>query len=126
MKNRATSENPGFLNRNLNPHPNPSQILIKSKTKGSKPSTVPLARPSADCGSARLVLRTVLFTCAVTLTVQSADLSPTNPRGTNGPSKQPPTLTFNKDIAPIVFEHCAGCHRPGQSAPFTLLSFAEV
>jgi len=35
-------------------------------------------------------------------------------------------LTFNKDIAPIIFEHCAGCHRPGQSAPFSLLSYQEV
>ena len=36
------------------------------------------------------------------------------------------TLTFNKDIAPIVFKNCAGCHREGQTAPFTLLSYGEV
>jgi hypothetical protein len=36
------------------------------------------------------------------------------------------TLTFSKDIAPIVFEHCAYCHRPGQAAPFSLLSYADV
>ncbi|MBM3841486.1 MAG: tetratricopeptide repeat protein [Verrucomicrobia bacterium] len=36
------------------------------------------------------------------------------------------TLTFTKDIAPIIFQRCAFCHRPGQSAPFALLSFAEV
>jgi tetratricopeptide (TPR) repeat protein/mono/diheme cytochrome c family protein len=35
-------------------------------------------------------------------------------------------LTFTKHIAPIVFEHCAGCHRPGQAAPFSLLSFQDV
>jgi hypothetical protein len=35
-------------------------------------------------------------------------------------------LTFNKDIAPIVFKNCAECHRPGQSAPFPLLDFAAV
>ncbi len=35
-------------------------------------------------------------------------------------------MTFNKDIAPIVFEHCAGCHRPGQAAPFSLLGYADV
>lgn len=34
--------------------------------------------------------------------------------------------TFNRDIAPIVFEHCSPCHRPGQSGPFALLSFADV
>src|SRR5712692_1363487 len=35
-------------------------------------------------------------------------------------------VTFSKDIAPIVFEHCASCHRPGQLAPFSLITYAEV
>lgn len=36
-------------------------------------------------------------------------------------------VTFNKDVAPILFEHCATCHRPGQEAvPFPLLSYADV
>jgi hypothetical protein len=34
--------------------------------------------------------------------------------------------TFNKDIAPITFEHCSSCHRPGEAAPFSLLSYADV
>lgn len=34
--------------------------------------------------------------------------------------------TFNKHIAPIVFEHCSGCHRPGEVAPFSLLSYGDV
>jgi hypothetical protein len=36
------------------------------------------------------------------------------------------TVTFTRDIAPIVFKHCANCHRPGQSAPFPLLTHADV
>jgi hypothetical protein len=36
------------------------------------------------------------------------------------------TLTFAKDVAPIIFEKCASCHRPGQSAPFSLLTYADV
>jgi Tfp pilus assembly protein PilF len=36
------------------------------------------------------------------------------------------TLTFTKDIAPLVFSHCAPCHRPGQAAPFSLLTYADV
>ena len=36
------------------------------------------------------------------------------------------TLTFNKDLAPIVFDRCGYCHRPGQAAPFALLSYADV
>jgi tetratricopeptide (TPR) repeat protein len=34
--------------------------------------------------------------------------------------------TFTRDVAPIVFRHCAPCHRPGESAPFSLLSYADV
>ena len=36
------------------------------------------------------------------------------------------SVTFNKDVAPIVFQCCGKCHSPGQAAPFTLLSYAEV
>jgi tetratricopeptide repeat protein len=35
-------------------------------------------------------------------------------------------LTFNKDVAPIIFKHCAVCHRPGQAGPFSLLSYDDV
>lgn len=37
----------------------------------------------------------------------------------------PDALTFNKHIAPIVFEHCADCHRRGGAGPFSLLSYAD-
>ncbi|HKS38676.1 MAG TPA: tetratricopeptide repeat protein [Verrucomicrobiae bacterium] len=36
------------------------------------------------------------------------------------------TLTFSKDIGPILFDRCAYCHRPGEAAPFTLESYLEV
>jgi tetratricopeptide (TPR) repeat protein len=34
--------------------------------------------------------------------------------------------TFSEHVAPIVFAHCASCHRPGQSAPFDLLTYRDV
>jgi hypothetical protein len=40
--------------------------------------------------------------------------------------RPPGTLTFNKHVAPIIFRNCAPCHRPGQAAPFDLLSYADV
>src|SRR4051812_46540302 len=33
-------------------------------------------------------------------------------------------VTFSKDVAPIVFANCAPCHRPGEVAPFSLLTYA--
>jgi tetratricopeptide (TPR) repeat protein len=35
-------------------------------------------------------------------------------------------VTFNKHIAPIVFEYCSGCHHAGEAAPFTLMNYDDV
>ena len=34
--------------------------------------------------------------------------------------------TFNKDIAPILYQNCAICHRPGEVAPFSLLTYQDA
>src|SRR5437016_5514842 len=34
--------------------------------------------------------------------------------------------TFNKDVAPILYQHCRGCHRPGEVAPFSLLTYEDA
>jgi len=41
-------------------------------------------------------------------------------------AKPAASVTFAKDIAPVVFAHCATCHRPEGSAPFSLLTYADV
>src|ERR1700728_2036557 len=33
------------------------------------------------------------------------------------------TPPFNKDIAPILYPNCAGCHRPREVSPFPLLTY---
>jgi hypothetical protein len=35
-------------------------------------------------------------------------------------------VTFSKDVAPIIFNKCANCHRPGEVAPMPLTSYQEV
>ena len=35
-------------------------------------------------------------------------------------------VTFNKDVAPILFSQCVTCHRPGGSAGSTLLTFDDA
>jgi mono/diheme cytochrome c family protein len=35
-------------------------------------------------------------------------------------------VTYNRDIAPILFAHCAECHRPGEVAPFSLLTYQDA
>lgn len=34
--------------------------------------------------------------------------------------------TFNKEVAPIMFRQCASCHRPGEAAPFPLLTYDDA
>ena len=36
------------------------------------------------------------------------------------------TVTYNKQIAPIIYNNCSSCHRPGEAAPFSLLSYQDV
>src|SRR4051794_21738708 len=36
------------------------------------------------------------------------------------------SVTYTRHIAPIVWNNCATCHRPGQSGPFNLLTYADV
>jgi tetratricopeptide (TPR) repeat protein len=71
--------------------------------------------------SAHLALVILIFTDVVafgaTTEIRSQEAS------LPGSSKR---LTFNKDIAPIVFKNCAACHRPGEPAPFSLLSYQDV
>ena len=41
-------------------------------------------------------------------------------------SKEGAKVTFDRDIAPLVFRTCAPCHHPGESAPFSLLTYGDV
>ena len=33
---------------------------------------------------------------------------------------------FSEDVAPIIFNNCASCHRAGEAGPFTLTSYKDV
>ena len=37
-----------------------------------------------------------------------------------------PPPTFAHEVAPILYRSCASCHRPGESAPFSLLSYDDA
>ena len=40
--------------------------------------------------------------------------------------KNAKVVTFNKDVAPIFFKNCAECHRAGEIAPMSLMSYKEA
>jgi Flp pilus assembly protein TadD len=45
---------------------------------------------------------------------------------TRPPDSTGQRITFNRDVAPILFHSCAGCHRPGEAAPFPLLTYKDA
>src|SRR5438132_11416690 len=44
----------------------------------------------------------------------------------NGQSPASSQTTFTKDIAPILQRSCQNCHRPGQVAPMSLLTYEDA
>jgi hypothetical protein len=36
------------------------------------------------------------------------------------------TVTFSEQVAPIIFNNCTTCHRPGENAPFALMNYADA
>jgi mono/diheme cytochrome c family protein len=57
-----------------------------------------------------LVYVGLIFTLQASALAQSAAASP----------------TFSKDVAPILYQHCASCHRAGEIAPMPLLTYEQV
>ncbi len=43
-----------------------------------------------------------------------------------GTPAEPTSLTFTRDIAPILNRRCVDCHRPGEIGPFSLTDYDEV
>ena len=43
---------------------------------------------------------------------------------TGAAAASPPT--FSKDVAPILFKNCTHCHRPGEVAPMSLLTYKDA
>lgn len=63
--------------------------------------------------------RTAMVLAAVVVATAGAS-APASAQGT------PATVTFTKDVAPILQKSCQECHRPGGSAPMALLNYQDV
>jgi mono/diheme cytochrome c family protein len=60
----------------------------------------------------------VLIAMALNIGISGAQTSATAPSQGD--------VTFTKDVAPIVQQHCQECHRPNGIAPMSLLTYEEV
>ncbi len=41
-------------------------------------------------------------------------------------AKQTGAVTYHRDVAPILQNHCQQCHRPGEVGPFALMNYKQV
>jgi mono/diheme cytochrome c family protein len=64
----------------------------------------------------------LLSAVAVSLVALSFIVSP----ATNASAPGKKEVTFTKDVASILYNNCAECHRPNDIAPMSLLSYKEV
>src|SRR6202041_1286817 len=65
--------------------------------------------PKEACGMNKL--RTSLLGLMMGMTAMGASTSP---------------VTFNKDVLPILQKNCQGCHRPGELAPMSFLTYSDT
>jgi tetratricopeptide (TPR) repeat protein len=103
-----------------------------------------------DCGFERVNRRFVISQCAITIRwslilptdhrpwgnlwmlvmactlVMSLSGCQQNSAPSSELSSSTSAVTFSRDVAPIAFQKCAGCHHPGEAAPFSLLTYDDV
>lgn len=82
----------------------------------------PTLRETLRPGSITVITVVVLAFAVALLAGGNADPRPASP-GSSGVGSH---VTFNRDIAPIIYQNCATCHRPGESGPFPLLTYTDV
>jgi tetratricopeptide (TPR) repeat protein len=76
-------------------------------------------------GACAIVLSWLLLSAVPTAaSAGRAEAGHDNDSGT--PPPPPDGLTFNRDIAPIIWARCAPCHRPGEIGPFSLIAYEDV
>lgn len=71
-------------------------------------------------------LAAVAATVALTAALTGAAVQPHRSVRAVTKATPPKTPTFTKDIAPILYENCTTCHRPGQIAPFPLVTYTDA
>jgi len=68
----------------------------------------------------------MLFAVSIAITILTAAFFVAPSSNADGLTKSKAPVTFNKDVAPILFKNCAEWRRPGEAAPMSLLSYKEA
>lgn len=70
--------------------------------------------------------RNYSFIAAVTICLVAGLAFIATTSANNKPKNAAKNVTFTKDVAPIFYKSCSECHRAGEGAPFSTMSFKDV
>jgi Tfp pilus assembly protein PilF len=82
--------------------------------------------PSSCCRVLTAALTVALCGCQQQAAPSGKSLVATTATQSTPHAHAATTVTFARDVAPIVFAKCAACHHPGDAAPFSLLTYNDV
>jgi len=81
---------------------------------------------AARIGRAAWIATVALVACALETAFAGRPSQRAEQASAGEPNAGESQVTFNRDIAPIIFGSCASCHRPGEAAPFSLLTYEDA
>jgi hypothetical protein len=82
----------------------------------------PIAKKRVEEG-AEIMKRALLAIIAV---LAAATMGVVAMGGTTSSDPVSPSVTFNKDVLPILQKNCQSCHRPGEIGPMPLLTYQQA
>jgi hypothetical protein len=68
-------------------------------------------------------LAIILAAAGLSVSIAGLSAAPPEPKAEQPQANIP---TFSKDVAPILYKNCVGCHRPGEIGPMSLLSYNDA
>ena len=69
-----------------------------------------------------MMIRTTVAAAALCAAVGLASVR----AGAQSPAGKTAIPTFSRDVAPIFYKNCTNCHRPGEIAPMSLLTYKDA
>lgn len=63
---------------------------------------------------------------AMVITACALPRTPSHAATAGDASAAPSPVTFAHDVAPLLYANCTTCHRPGEAAPFSLLTYEDA
>lgn len=106
-------------------HVSRAQTGIRPPASAARRTRRALARPLALCVVATLTRIALAVPLLVSQPAQASP-APQTARAAQAAPAADATVTYTRDIAPLVDRHCISCHRPDGPAPFSLLTYDDV